>query len=129
MSYKNWFDNHAKKHKEIINKLSEYTDDEIIEYFNFENMVLKEPSFCLLYKDSIKCHEMKELNCYMCGCSNFRLTDIKSYCDINSKYGSTIESKDGFIHQDCSGCQIPHGKFFIKKNFNRDWKIMMKVMV
>ena len=42
MSYKNWFDNHAKKHQNIINKLSGTSIDEIIEYFRFENMVLHE---------------------------------------------------------------------------------------
>ncbi len=126
MSYKSWFENHAQKHKVIIDKLQNLSDDEIIKYFRFDNMKEKELDFCPLYKDNKKCHDMEDLNCYLCGCSNFRLTDIKSYCSINSKNGSTIEGKDGFIHQDCSACTIPHKEKFIKKNFNRDWKIMMK---
>ncbi len=126
MSYKTWFENHAQKHKKIINKLDGFSDDEIIEYFDYENMKDKEIDFCPLYKDNKRCHDIEELNCYMCGCSNFRLTTEKSFCNINSKYGDTIVGKNGFIHQDCSKCAIPHGKFFIKKNFNKDWKIMMK---
>ena len=126
MSYKSWFEEHAQKHKNIINKINHLSDDEIITYFEYKNMIQKEPDFCPLYKDNKKCHNMEDLNCYLCGCSNFRLTNIKSYCNINSKYGSTIQGKNDFIHQDCSNCQIPHSKFFIKKNFNRDWKTIMK---
>ncbi len=126
MSYESWFENHAQKHKIIINKLDHLSDDEIIEYFRYDNMVKKEIDFCPLYKDNKKCHDIKYLNCYLCGCSNFRLTSTKSYCDINSKYGGMIEGKDGFIHQNCSSCTIPHQKSFIKKVFNKDWEIMMK---
>ncbi|MCK5110961.1 MAG: hypothetical protein KAQ94_05520 [Arcobacteraceae bacterium] len=129
MSYKSWFENHAQKHQNIIDKLQDLSDDEIIEYFRYENMVLQEPDFCPLYKDNKKCHDMKDLNCYLCGCSNFRLTNIKSYCSINSKYGGTIEGKDGFIHQNCSACTIPHKESFIKKNFNRSWKTMMRDVI
>lgn len=125
MSYKTWFENHAKKHKNIINKLTHLTDDEIIKYFQYDNMVKNEIDFCILYKDNKKCHEMKDLNCYLCGCSNFRLTTNKSYCDINSKNGKTIKGKDGFVHQDCSNCTIPHKEKFIKANFSRDWEDMM----
>ncbi len=125
MSYQSWFEAHSIKHTNIVNKLQTLSDVEIIEYFRYDNMVLKEPNFCPLYKDNKKCHDIEELNCYMCGCSNFRLTNTKSYCDIKSKDGSTITSKDGFEHQNCSKCHIPHQESFIKKYFNRDWKEMM----
>jgi len=126
MTYTEWYNEHAKKHAAIMKKLEGLDKDTIVEYFMFENMVEKEPDFCRLYKDNRKCHDMEDLNCYLCGCSNFRLTDTKSYCDINSKYGGVVEGKDGFIHQNCSGCTIPHRESFIKKVFNKDWKIMMK---
>ena len=126
MSYLKWFENHAKKHQTIIIKLQNLNDDDIVKYFRYDNMKENEKDFCPLYKENKKCHEMENLNCYLCGCSNFRLISTKSYCDIKSKKGSTIQGKDGFIHQDCSACTIPHQEKFIKKNFNRDWKIMMK---
>ncbi len=126
MSYKKWFYAHANKHQNIINKLDILSDDEIIRYFRYENMVLKEVDFCPLYKKNKKCHNIENLNCYICGCSNFKLISTKSYCDINSKYGKSIKSKDGFIHQDCSSCTIPHMELFIKKKFHRDWKVMMR---
>ena len=125
MSYKKWLQEHYKKHKSIVDKLINKSDDEIISYFEYDNMVKYEPDFCPLYKENKKCHDIKNLNCYMCGCSNFRLSNSKSYCSINSKYGKTINSKDGFIHQDCSACTIPHQYSFIKKNFDRNWKKMI----
>ena len=137
MSYKNWFENHAKKHKKIVDKLiaSGQTKQQIIDYFIYENMVEKENDFCPLFAKGKKCHEMDELNCYLCACPNFRFNDesIKtvddkkqySFCDINSKYGKQSIYGDK-IHQNCTKCTIPHMKTYIKKYFDYDWKIMMK---
>ncbi len=103
MSYTKWFDAHAKKHKEIVDKLvkSGYSNEDIVEYFDFDNMVKEEPNFCPLYKKNKKCHDMEKLNCYMCACPNFRFDDdglgvynefkILSKCDINN--GRRICSK------------------------------------
>lgn len=127
MTYKSWYDSHAIKHKELLEKLSHLSDDEIIDYFDFENMKVNEPDFCPLYKQDKKCHDMEDLNCYLCACPNFRVGENKSYCSINSKYGGSIEAK-GYIHQDCSKCFVPHKKNYVKQNFSRDWlKIMSKV--
>jgi len=134
MSYKEWFENHAKKHKKIVDKLlaEGKNEDEIIEYFCFENMVDMENDFCPLYKDNKKCHDMKKLNCYLCACPNFRFNDnglsrynanqVLSKCEINN--GDSI-SYEGKIHHDCSNCTVPHHKSFIKKVFDTDWKKIM----
>ena len=127
MSYISWINQHAIKHKELVKKLSHLSDEEMIDYFDFDNMVKNEIDFCPLYKDNKKCHDIEELNCYLCACPNFRLSDTKSTCNINSKDGGSIVSKkDGFIHQDCSKCSVPHKKDYVKKNFNRDWSFIMK---
>jgi hypothetical protein len=137
MSYKSWFDEHAKKHANIVKKLVslEMDKDEIIEYFFYENMVKNEKDFCLLYAQNKKCHDMKELNCYFCACPNFRFNDagIKelenktqySFCDINSKDGSLGIYGDK-MHQDCSLCKVPHHKEYIVNNFHTDWREVMK---
>ena len=129
MTYEEWFESQAQKHKEIIDKKSHLSDDELIKYFRFENMVEKEPDFCPLYKDNKKCHDMEELNCYLCGCPNFRLTDqkekLKSYCGIDSKDGAQYILEDA-IHQNCSGCIVPHRESYVKKHFTRNWKEAMK---
>ncbi|MEA3289808.1 MAG: hypothetical protein U9Q04_06450 [Campylobacterota bacterium] len=125
MSYRVWFEEHALKHKEIVNRLSSLSDDELIDYFDFENMKIKEKDFCIMYEKDQKCHDMKELNCYLCACPNFRVGEDKSFCTIDSKDGSTIESK-GYIHQNCSKCTVPHKKEYVKRYFDRDWKNIMK---
>jgi len=137
MSYSNWFNEHAYKHKIVVDKLvaQGYTQEQIIEYFDFESMVQNENDFCPLYKESKKCHEMESLNCYLCACPNFRFDDagIKelgentqySFCDIDSKDGSQGIYGDK-IHQDCSKCTVPHHRSYVEKNFDLDWKKIMK---
>jgi Zn-finger protein len=127
VSYQSWHADHAKKHKKIVDKLSHLSDDELIDYFDFSNMVQKEPDFCPLYKDNKKCHEMEDLNCYLCACPYFRVGESKSYCSIESKDGGIFEAPDGYIHQDCSKCIVPHRKSYVRKHFSRDWlEIMAK---
>ncbi len=125
MSYQSWHKEHSLKHKKILDKLINLSDDEIIEYFDYDNMVKQEIDFCRLYKDNKKCHNIKKLNCYFCACPNFRVTNTKSYCNIDSKDGGIIKSKN-FIHQDCSNCTVPHTVEYIRKNFTRDWSKAMK---
>lgn len=137
MTYLEWYNSHGKKHAKIIEKLKDLSDDEVIDYFKFDNMVEKENDFCLLYKEKKKCHDYEDLNCYLCACPYFKFDDkgiskkeekiVYSYCSIDSKYGSEFVGPD-YIHQDCTGCVIPHKKSYIKKNFNRNWfEIMSEV--
>ncbi|MCD4758511.1 MAG: cysteine-rich small domain-containing protein [Arcobacteraceae bacterium] len=127
MSYQSWHQEHAQKHKKLLEKLREFSDEEVIEYFRFENMVIKEPDFCVLYKENKKCHDMENLNCYFCACPNFRVEEKQSSCAIKSIDGGSIEAPDGFIHQDCSKCTVPHKEEYIKQHFSRDWlKVMDK---
>jgi len=138
MSYQNWFQTHAKKHKEIMLRLKDLSDDEVINYFRFENMVEKEPNFCPLYIEKKKCHDIEPLNCYLCACPNFRFDDkgvetkedktLYSKCNISSKDGDVFETEDA-IHQDCSKCLIPHQELYIKKFFSRDWEQIMKACI
>ena len=125
MSYQSWYEKFALKHKAIVSKLSHLSDDEIIKYFRYENMQKNEVDFCPLYKQNKKCHDIEDLNCYFCGCPNFRVQTTQSICAIDSKYGGKLVAKNGFIHQDCSNCTIPHKELYIKKHFQRNWKDVM----
>jgi len=125
MSYLSWHEEHAKKHELLVEKLAHLSDDELIAYFDFDNMVKNEPDFCVMYAKNKKCHEMETLNCYLCACPNFRVGEKSSTCDIKSKDGGSITSKDGFIHQDCSKCSVPHKVSYVKKNFSRNWREIM----
>jgi len=138
LSYIDWFNNHSKKHQKIVDRLlaNNLSQDEIIDYFDFDNMVKNEIDFCPLYKDNKKCHNIDELNCYLCGCPNFRFDDsgidivdnitTMSICSIDN--GDKLRVGDK-IHQDCSKCSIPHHKDYIKKHFDYSWsKIMSKTI-
>ncbi len=137
MSYTKWFDEHAKKHQVIVEKLlaKNYTKAQIIEYFDFENMCVEEEDFCPLYKDYTKCHDIQILNCYLCACPNFRFQDEGiEKIDEKMQYSlCNIDSKDGIqgvygdvIHQDCSKCSVPHHLSYVEKHFDLDWKKIMK---
>lgn len=145
MSYTKWWEAHAKKHAKVLEKLKDRSKEEIIEYFSFSNMLEKEADFCLLYKDKKKCHDMKELNCYLCACPHFRFMDdgdgkargftckdgklLRSYCAIDAKNAKSFVFNNE-IHQDCSECFLPHRRGFIKKYFSKNWKnIMQKSLV
>ena len=135
MGYATWFENHAKKHQAIVQKLqaNNFTQEEIIAYFDFENMKQKEKDFCPLYAKNQKCHDMKELNCYLCGCPNFRFSDegleeyngkkILSKCVIAN--GESLATKSG-IHQNCTKCTVPHHKSFVQKHFSTNWLEIME---
>ncbi len=144
MSYIKWFEDHAEKHRKVVQKLlAEGLDKEaIIAYFDFENMVRNEPGFCPLYQEKNedgtlgkKCHDMEHLNCYLCACPNFRFKDegleeregktVYSFCAIDSKEGRQGVYGDK-IHQDCSGCTVPHHVSYVRKHFDTEWKKIMK---
>lgn len=135
MTYIEWFDAHGNKHAKVMEKLSNLSTDEVIVYFRYENMVIHENDFCPLYATNTKCHETDTLNCYLCACPHFRFNDIGldlvenhtrySICSIESPAGDRYVY-EGAIHQNCSGCLIPHDECYIAKVFNRDWFSMMK---
>jgi len=138
MSYKQWFESHGGKHRKIMKKLTHLSDEEMIAYFRFDNMVKNEPDFCPLYAEDKKCHDMKDLNCYLCACPNFRFNDkgfgkiddktLYSKCNIDSKDGSQYITEDA-IHQNCAGCLVPHHEAYIRQHFKRDWFEIMQCSV
>ena len=137
MGYEDWFTTHADKHKKIIEKLlrKNFSKEQIIEYFDFDNMKKEEIEFCPLYKEDKKCHDMESLNCYLCACPNFRFSDDGiektedatqySFCDINSKDGVQATYGEA-VHQDCSKCSVPHHKEYVNKHFDLEWKQIMQ---
>ncbi|UCN00436.1 hypothetical protein LCX93_00545 [Sulfurimonas sp. SWIR-19] len=138
MGYETWVQEHAEAHKKIIDKLLQQglNKQQIIDYFDFENMKEKEVDFCPLYAKNKKCHDMESLNCYLCSCPNFRFNDegFKKTEDKTQFSYCAIESKDGkqgiygeAIHQDCSGCSVPHHRAYVEKHFDLDWAKIMKV--
>jgi len=144
MTYLSWYEEQAARHKAVMHRLlaDGLSRDEVIAYFDFENMVKNEPDFCPLYREKNedgtvgkKCHDMESLNCYLCACPNFRFNDdgleqkeektLFSRCSIDSKDGEQGVYGNA-VHQDCSKCTVPHHVSYIKKHYNEDWNKIMK---
>ena len=137
MNYITWFLDHDNKHRKIVDKLKQdgLSSGQIIDYFEFDNMLAKESDFCLLYAEGKKCHDIAYLNCYMCACPYFRFNDegvpdgegilVKSQCAIHSSKSDHFVF-EGVAHLDCSRCTVPHTRTFIKNNFDERWQEMMK---
>lgn len=132
MTYTKWFTSRSEKHKSILETLYNSSKEAIIDYFIFENMRDNHNDFCLLYSTNTKCHDMKNLNCYACGCPYFRFDDNGIYMqDDKTVYSLCTKSlgeqfiSDVAIHHDCSSCEVPHKRKFISDNFDIDWEKMM----
>ena len=100
MTYQEWFETHASKHAVIMEKLTHLSDTEVIEYFRFENMVINEPDFCLLYTENKKCHEVEHLNCYWCACPYFRFNDSGFSTE---QWTNTLQH---LLHREQRGCAV-----------------------
>ena len=119
MTYAEWQTQQHEKRSKLHRKLLSWgmVPDQVVSYFNFDNMSKYETDYCGLYETKTKCHDIPSLNCYNCGCPYFKVIDnpqpdlqgnkVESICTINSSY-SKIFTVNGIIHCDCSGCTIPH---------------------
>ncbi len=128
MTYGEWFEAHARKHAAVMRKLENRSMEEVLDYFAYENLSQNEPDFCPLFARGEKCHDMADLNCYLCACPEFRFDDdapvVKSRCAIDARAGKRF-TYAGVTHQDCSECILPHTRGYIRKHFDRDWRTIM----
>jgi len=124
MTYDEWIKDHDEKVNSILSKLGSKftTPEEIASYFDYENMKTNETSFCPLYKDNIKCHNVDDLNCLLCACPHFIINNdiiidkkigIASVCGINSKFKDIYYENPDInnvvkVHCDCTNCFLPH---------------------
>ena len=134
MTYSDWENTHKIKRNNLQRKLEKqgFTKEQIIDYFDFNNMFKHEPNFCGMYKIKTKCHDTDYLNCYNCGCPYFKYTDNPtpnkegkkrfSYCTINSKFSKDFEINEN-IHCDCTDCVIPHTKQSAFNNYEQVSKV------
>ena len=137
MTYAEWIEDHNNKVSEILSRIDFKSNEELIDYFEYDNMKDKEKDFCPLYGMKKKCHDIDNLNCYYCACPYFAInptprttgkTTIGSICTINSKHkGTFLENPDENnvvkVHCDCTNCFIPHKASFAKKFLNNVTKV------
>lgn len=126
MTYQQWLEDFKENRKNVLYKLKDLKDEEVYEYFLYDNMVKNEPNYCGLYALGTKCHQMDDLNCFNCGCPHFQVLEepldiyedqkvykVQSTCKIGSRHSGMFKSEtvDGNeMHCDCSNCTVPHKK-------------------
>ena len=89
----------------------------VIEEFDFENQKEKNPDRCPCYKNK-KCHEVEELNCFLCYCPEYDNSLEEGGCKISSQKGKWFVKGDKKIW-DCSDCEHPHKKEIVEKYLRR----------
>lgn len=90
----------------------------VIEKTSFKIRSKKYPDKCPYYTEGIACHqEVKDLNCFLCACPNYKSTELAGGCRIGSKKGKYYFNKnlpEGKVW-DCSDCSINHSPNEVKK--------------
>ena len=126
MTFTEWVQKHEQEKNKILAKLSHLNTKQLVDYFEYENMKVNEPTFCPLYETNTKCHNLPDgkLNCYFCACPYFVYTDgeplsidhgmkVYSKCSIESVFAMKFiweENGEDNCQCDCSQCFIPHKK-------------------
>jgi len=82
----------------------------VISEFRYDNRSVSHPEKCICYREGLPCHDMENLNCFLCYCP---------YYDTEKEEGGCLrDSPDGKWHDseklpkgriwDCSDCDYPH---------------------
>ena len=76
---------------------------------SFKNRSKRDPSQCPYYQKEPPqpCHDIEDLNCFLCACPNYNSNILKGGCNINSKKGGYNNLPEGKVW-DCSNCKINH---------------------
>lgn len=123
MTFTEWRMSHLDKLVDFISSLSTPSISDVVDYFQYENMSAKHPTYCPLYAIQTRCHNTPDLNCLFCACPHFVGSDtplhalpdgvkIMSVCSLGSKQSGRSLS-DHVSQCDCSSCFIPHTRSHI----------------
>lgn len=103
-----------EKAKDIIKRRNSKITEEwncdvlaLIKKFNFDVRKKTHPEECICYQQNKPCHNIDNLNCIFCFCSNYDLSVKEGRCKIDSPSAKYIDNHDGKI-LDCSDCDWPH---------------------
>jgi Zn-finger protein len=95
----------------------------ILNEFDYKNRKEKHPEECPCYGGN-PCHDMEDLNCFLCYCPWYNLEVSEGGCKLNNplEKGQWFERKGHYISDriwDCSNCTYPHNKKVIKKELTK----------
>tara|TARA_Y100000310_G_scaffold49946_1_gene46110 strand:- start:155 stop:577 length:423 start_codon:yes stop_codon:yes gene_type:complete len=99
--------------------------DAIVEQTSFKVRSKNQPDECPYYPSKGGCHDLNDLNCFLCACPNYDSKSFEGGCKIESSLGGWHYHKNLPTRRvwDCSGCFINHSsgeaKDYIKENFDK----------
>ena len=96
----------------------------IIGEFRFDVRSKTYPSACICYEQQKQCHDMPDLNCFLCYCPYYRITSTEGGCLRGSNDGKWYYSDKLPLGKiwDCSGCTYPHTENAVKEHLTRAFK-------
>lgn len=125
-------DSFLHRRNKILLTLISLPINNIVEYFNYNEMKEKHSEYCPLYLKNQICHEvnLKYLNCFGCMCPYYKLeisidpeTELYKLgqCLIKSNFGfykqttTKDNNKAPYLILNCLNCSIPHQHTFVRK--------------
>jgi len=96
--------------------------EKIIAKFKFENLKESDFEFCPCFKEG-KCHELPEMNCFLCYCPNYDNLKDEGGCKINNPKGKWFDNGNGARVWDCSECDWPHNEKNVRTILRRLFSI------
>jgi len=102
--------------------------NQIIKEYNYETRSTNHPAECMCYKQKIPCHDMDNLNCFLCYCPNYDTDNQEGGCLIDNPNGKWTYSKKLPSKKiwDCSNCEYPHLENNVKTHLNKIFNIKHK---
>jgi len=99
--------------------------ENIIDEFDFDTRKISHPDVCSCYKSGNPCHNMPELNCFLCYCPEYDTNKPEGGCKLNSQDGKWLFSKKLPASKiwDCSGCLHPHKKETVRAYLRKLFRI------
>jgi len=109
--------------------------DEIVEHLSCDIRKLEYPGRCPYYASGKGCHDLEDLNCFLCACPNYESERLEGGCKINSEGGKWHYHENLPLGRvwDCSDCEINHTsgevREYIEKNFDELKKIFDSLVI
>ena len=98
--------------------LTEINSPVIISETSFQIRSKKHSEQCPYYAQEKPCHDIKDLNCFLCVCPEYHSDMDEGGCRINNQSGKWHSpypySKSGKVW-DCSDCSFPHFQAHIEQ--------------
>ncbi len=105
--------------------------DEIVNATSFDfrrNYFQKACPYYSMYPIT-KCHDLDDLNCFLCACPNYASDKLEGGCNINGAGGKVTYHENLPVGEvwDCSDCSINHHRENVKSYIRTNFSSLKKI--